>query len=113
VFVEGGLRSQRASFYRQEPPPKSDRLGLAHLNSETLIPPRACFLALIIRFRSPPTPLKKGGARVLKVPLFKGDLGGSLPKSDRSGDYGACTKPLPTALGNGSVIALEVSNFQS
>jgi hypothetical protein len=56
--------------------------------SRVLDLPRACFQSL----RSPPAPLKKGGARVLKspfftplkmgknalkVPLFKGDLGGS------------------------------------
>jgi len=29
------------------------------------------------RFRSPLAPLKKGGTGILKVPLLKGDLGGS------------------------------------
>ncbi len=36
-------------------------------------PPRACFQTR----RSPLAPLNKGGTRALKVPLFKGDLGGS------------------------------------
>ncbi|TAE14649.1 MAG: hypothetical protein EAZ19_07815 [Oscillatoriales cyanobacterium] len=35
-------------------------------------------LLLVSKFRSPLTPLNKGGTRnILKVPLIKGDLGGS------------------------------------
>jgi len=36
------------------------------------------YLAVILgTYRSPLTPLKKGGTGI-KVPLFKGDLGGSI-----------------------------------
>ncbi|HBW30341.1 MAG TPA: hypothetical protein DEF48_09685 [Nostoc sp. UBA8866] len=60
--------------------PNGDRLLLCTYKSD-----QPCS----ITFRSPLTPLKKGGKRI-KVPLFKGDLGGSnnlcVHRRDRLGE---------------------------
>ncbi len=49
-----------------------DRLRSLHLLRECL----KSFQTPLLLYRSPLAPLKKGG-NSLKVPLFKGDLGGS------------------------------------
>ena len=91
VYMDGEWRS--APVFRREDLRVGDRVVGAALiidatgtnaiepNWEAELTEDDC---LILR-RSPPAPLTKGGEEALEVPLYKGDLGGSLAKTeDRS-----------------------------
>ncbi|MEG5163428.1 BamA/TamA family outer membrane protein [Microcoleus sp. AT3-A2] len=115
-FREGTAEAQRAQ--REEDEVIGDNL--------TLNPPSLLFVA---KSRSPLTPLNKGGTRnMLKVPLIKGDLGGSrlddkrhllsvpVLNSHQSDEVNPTVRDLPTSdeiAASGEVRAAQLSPRES